>query len=54
MPLRVLTGKDWGTASMGTLVRIAPGMLALASVQSEFGNHGVQTWGGTLGLNMQF
>lgn len=50
----VVVGKDWGTASVGTTLNLGSGMLALGSVQTEFGDHGVRTYGGQIGLNVRF
>lgn len=50
----VAVGKDWGTASVGTTVSLGSGILALGSLQTEFGDHGVRTYGGQVGLNVKF
>ena len=50
----IAIGKDWGTATVGTTVKLAPGIVALGSLQSEFGEHGVRTYGAQVGLNFRF
>jgi outer membrane lipase/esterase len=50
----VQVGEDWGTATVGTTVDLGHGVLALGSLQSEFGDHGVKAWGGQLGINFRF
>jgi outer membrane lipase/esterase len=53
MPAVVL-GKDWGTAIVGTNIRLAPGVSALAAFSTEFGQDDAVTYGGQIGLNIAF
>ena len=50
----VTVGKDWGTATLGTTVQLGPGVMALGSIETEFGDHDVQAYGGRIGLNVRF
>ena len=53
MPAVVL-GRDWGTAIVGTNIRLAPGVSALAAFSTEFGQDDAVTYGGQIGLNIAF
>lgn len=50
----VAVGKDWGTATVGTTLSLGSGVLALGSLQTEFGDNGTRTYGGQIGLNVRF
>ena len=50
----VVVGKDWGTATLGTTVKLANGVMVLGSVSSEFGDTGVRSYGGQIGVNVRF
>jgi outer membrane lipase/esterase len=50
----VLLGRDWGTASVGTTLKLGPGTTLLGSFTTDFGQHDVRTYGAQLGLNIAF
>lgn len=50
----VVSGKDWGTATVGTRLRLAPNVTGYAMFNSSFGQNNVTTYGGQLGLNVAF
>lgn len=50
----VAAEKNWGTASFGTTLKLAEGMLALGVVQTDFSETGARSYGGQLGLNVRF
>lgn len=50
----VLLGRDWGTASVGTTLKLGPGTTLLGSVTTDFGQHDVRTYGAQFGLNIAF
>ena len=47
-------GKDWGTATIGTNIQLAPGVSALAAFSTEFGQDNAVTYGAQIGLNVAF
>ena len=47
-------GKDWGTASLGTTLKLGGGFTALGAVTTEFAQHDVRSYGGQLGINIAF
>ena len=47
-------GKDWGTASVGTTLKLGRGITALGAATAEFGQHDARTYGGQIGLNVAF
>jgi outer membrane lipase/esterase len=51
MPAVVL-GKDWGTATTGTTVMFAPGVIGYATFTGQLGQQSVITYGGQVGLNV--
>jgi outer membrane lipase/esterase len=50
----VLSGKDWGSATLGTRVKFAPDVTAYAAFSSQFGQSNVVALGGQIGLNVAF
>jgi len=48
----VAFGKDWGTASVGTSVRISNRVSGLAAFTGQFAQQGVTNYGGQLGVNI--
>lgn len=50
----VLSGKDWGSATLGTRVKFAPDVTAYAAFSSQFGQSNVVALGGQVGLNVAF
>ena len=50
----VLLGKDWGSGTIGTRVKLAPNMTAFTAFYSQFGQNNVTTYGGQFGLNLAF
>jgi outer membrane lipase/esterase len=50
----VLLGRDWGTASVGTTLKLGPGTTLFGSVTTDFGQHDVRTYGAQFGLNIAF
>jgi outer membrane lipase/esterase len=50
----VLLGRDWGTASVGTTLKLGPATTLLGSVTTDFGQHDVRTYGAQFGLNIAF
>lgn len=47
-------GRDWGTASVGTLWNAGNGLTALASATAQAGQTGAMSYGGRFGLNYAF
>jgi outer membrane lipase/esterase len=50
----VAPGRDWGTATLGTTVRLGNGFTGLAAATGQFGQSGVSSYGLRLGLNYSF
>jgi outer membrane lipase/esterase len=50
----VTFGKDWGTAQLGTSVKLAPDVTAFAALNSQFAEQNVTTYGGQVGVNVAF
>jgi len=50
----VITGRDWGTATLGTTMRLGNGFTGLASVSGQFAQSSVASYGLRLGLNYAF
>jgi outer membrane lipase/esterase len=51
MPAVVL-GRDWGTATVGTALTLAPGITGYGTVFSQIAQHNLVTYGGQVGLNV--
>ena len=47
-------GRDWGTATIGTNIQLAPGVSALAAFSTEFGQDNAVSYGAQIGLNVAF
>jgi outer membrane lipase/esterase len=47
-------GKDWGTASVGTTLKLGGGLTALGALSADFGQHDARSYGGQIGLNIAF
>jgi outer membrane lipase/esterase len=45
-------GKDWGTATLGTSMKLARGVTGLATFVGQFAEHNVTNYGGQLGVNV--
>jgi outer membrane lipase/esterase len=50
----VVFGKDWGTASVGTTIKISNNVTGLVAVVSQFAQHNVTNYGGQFGINVAF
>jgi outer membrane lipase/esterase len=50
----VVTGTDWGTATVGTSMKITRDVTGIATVVSQFGQQSVTTYGGQVGINVAF
>jgi outer membrane lipase/esterase len=50
----VTFGKDWGTAQLGTSVKLARDVTAFAAFNSQFAEQNVTTYGGQVGVNIAF
>jgi outer membrane lipase/esterase len=50
----VLLGTDWGTATVGTSVKLSPDVTGVASFISQFAQQSVTTYGGQVGVNVAF
>lgn len=50
----VVFGKDWGTATLGTSLKMSRDVTGLATFVSQFAEHNVTTYGGQLGINIAF
>ena len=53
MPAVVL-GKDWGTGTLGTRIKLSPAVAAYATAVAQIGQNNVITYGGQVGLNAAF
>jgi outer membrane lipase/esterase len=47
-------GKDWGTASLGTTLKLSKSVTVLGSTTAEFGQSNVITYGAQIGVNIAF
>jgi len=47
----VKLGRDWGTTTLGTALKLTSGFTGLASVSAQIGQTGVTGYGGRIGLN---
>jgi outer membrane lipase/esterase len=50
----VILGKDWGTASIGTSVKISQNVKGFASLMGEFAQDSSTVYGGQIGVNVGF
>ena len=50
----VVVGRDWGTATLGTRVKIASNVSGYAAFIGQFGERNLQSYGGQVGLNVAF
>jgi outer membrane lipase/esterase len=50
----VILGKDWSTATLGTVIDSGNGVKVIGSVSAEFAQSNASTYGGQLGLNVSF
>ena len=50
----VVFGKDWGTATLGTSMKISRDVTGLATFVSQLAEHNVANYGGQLGVNVAF
>ncbi|HLH98446.1 MAG TPA: autotransporter domain-containing protein [Xanthobacteraceae bacterium] len=50
----VVFGEDWGTATLGTSLKMSRDVTGLATFVSQFAEHNVTTYGGQLGINIAF
>jgi outer membrane lipase/esterase len=53
MPAVVL-GRDWGTGTLGTRIKLSPTVAAYAAAIGQIGQSNVVTYGGQVGLNAAF
>jgi outer membrane lipase/esterase len=47
-------GKDWGTAALGSTLKLGNGFTAMGAVTAEFGQNDARSYGGQIGLNIAF
>jgi outer membrane lipase/esterase len=47
-------GQDWGTATVGTAVKLGGNVTLLGTLSAEFGQHDARSYGGQLGFNVAF
>ncbi len=52
--LPVVFGKDWGTATAGTTMKLSNNVTGLVAVVGQFAQHNVTTYGVQVGLNVSF
>jgi outer membrane lipase/esterase len=50
----VVSGTDWGTATIGTSMKITRDVTGIATLISQFGQQSVTTYGGQVGINVAF
>jgi outer membrane lipase/esterase len=50
----VVFGSDWGTATIGTSLKLSRDVTGLATFVSEFAEHSVTNYGGQIGINVAF
>ncbi len=50
----VSLGKDWGTASLGTTLKLSKNVTVLGSTTADFGQSNVITYGAQIGVNISF
>jgi outer membrane lipase/esterase len=50
----VVFGKDWGSASVGTGMKLASNITGYAAFNSQFAEHNVTIYGGQVGVNIAF
>jgi outer membrane lipase/esterase len=48
----VVFGRDWGTATVGTALKMSRDVTGLATFVSQFAEHNVVIYGGQLGVNV--
>lgn len=48
----VVFGNDWGTATLGTTVKLSKSVTGFATFISQFGEHSVTNYGGQFGFNV--
>jgi uncharacterized protein YhjY with autotransporter beta-barrel domain len=47
-------GRDWGTGTVGTRVKLSPAISAYAAAIGQIGQNNVITYGGQFGVNAAF
>ena len=50
----VIFGRDWGTAMVGTTLKIAGNVTGIAAFTSQFAERNLTIYGGQVGLNIAF
>jgi outer membrane lipase/esterase len=50
----VIFGKDWGTAMLGTTLKLARNVTGYAAFNSQFAEHNVSVYGAQVGINVAF
>jgi outer membrane lipase/esterase len=50
----VVLGTDWGTATLGTSIKLSPNVTGVATFISQFAQESVTTYGGQVGVNVAF
>ena len=50
----VLLGKDWGSTSVGTVVKFNDAFSANAAATADFAQRDVKTYGGRIGMTVSY
>jgi outer membrane lipase/esterase len=50
----VVLGSDWGTATVGTSIKLSSNVTGVVTLISQFAQESVTTYGGQVGVNVAF